>query len=369
MSSHRQPLARRYPSLGLLLCLMVCLTLVNACAVGPDFARPEPPPIQRYTYERQPEGTIKADGLEQHFESGASISEDWWRLFKSDSMNAAVSQALAHNPTLQASEASLRQSQDLLRAGQGIFYPRVDASLNAVRSQSSPLQQGVTVPTGIFNLITPSVNVSYALDVFGSERRTVEGLKAQVESQRYIGKAAYLTLSADVVNACIARAGYSAQIEATEALIALEIEQLHSIESQVKSGTSAYVNLLSQRSQIASNQALLAPLKQKISQTDHLLALLQGTTPDQVAPLEVSLSSLTLPLSIPVSLPSTLVRQRPDILNAQALLHVASANIGVATAAEFPSFSLNANYSSVVAQNHGEFLQISLPLSLQYGNG
>src|SRR5664279_3518071 len=178
------------------------------------------------------------------------------------------------------------------------------------------------------------------------ERRAVEGLGAQVDYQRFAGKAAYLTLSANVVDTCIARAAYAAQIRATEQLIALEIDQLRSTEAQVRAGTASYANVLSQRSLIAANQALLAPLQQKISQADHLLALLQGEVPSRAVPPEIELSALALPLDLPVSLPSELVRQRPDILSAEAQLHAASSNIGVATAAMFPSFSLSATYGT-----------------------
>ena len=329
---------RRYPPWTVL-----CIVMASGCAVGPDFVPPAPPDAQRYTHESLPNATDSADGKAQHFMPGTELVANWWTLFKSEPLNAAVNQALAHNPTLQASLASLRQSQDLLRAGQGAYSPRVDAGLSAERAQSAPTPQA---PTTVFNLVTASVNVSYALDVFGGERRAVEGLSAQVEAQRFLSAAAYLTISANVVNACIARAAYFAQVHATEELIGLETEQLRTLEVQVNSGTTPYANLLSQRSLIAGNLALLAPLKQKISQLDHLLGLLQGLRPDQIAPPDIAMDTLVLPTDIPLSLPSALVRQRPDILSAEALLHVASANIGVATAAQYPSFSLNASYGS-----------------------
>jgi NodT family efflux transporter outer membrane factor (OMF) lipoprotein len=255
-----------------------------------------------------------------------------------------VQRSLSHSPTLQGAEASLRQSQDNLRAGDGVFYPRLDASLGAERARSAPIQSGSSQPGTVYNLVTASGNIGYVLDVFGGERRAVEGLGAQVDAQRYAAKAAYLTLSANVVNTCIARAAYAAQSRATEALIALEVEQLRSIEAQARAGTSPYANVLSQRSLIAANQALLAPLQQKISQAEHLLALLEGESPANVELPDLELDTLALPQDLPVSLPSELVRQRPDILAAEAQLHAASADIGVATAAMFPSFSLNATF-------------------------
>jgi NodT family efflux transporter outer membrane factor (OMF) lipoprotein len=323
---------------------LIAAAVLGACAVGPDFVRPAAPDADRYTRETPLEATAVADGVAQQFAPGGAVPADWWRLFSSPALDAAVQQALAHNPTLQAAQASLRQSQDLLRAGDGVFYPQVDAALGAERARSAPVEQGSKLPGTIYNLVTASGSIGYVLDVFGGERRAVEGLGAQVDVQRYTATAAYLTLSANVVNTCIARAAYAAQIRATEELIALEVEQQHSIEAQVRAGTSPYANVLSQRSLIATNQALLAPLQQKISQAEHLLALLQGALPAAGAVPDIGLDTLSLPQSLPVSLPSDLVHQRPDILAAEAQLHAASAEVGVATAAMFPSFSLNATF-------------------------
>ena len=324
---------------GLLVATAVC-----GCAVGPNFVRPAAPEVTRYTQEPQPSQTMVADGRAQYFSADASLPADWWRLFQSPALDAAVSQALERNPTLQAAAASLRQSQDNLHAGDGIFWPWLGTGLGGQRARSAPQQQGEQTPGSIFNVVTASATISYPLDIFGGERRTAEGLAAQVEQQRFLGKAAYLTLSANVVNTCIARAAYAGQMAATEQLIALETEQLRSIDVQVRTGTQPYANVLSQRSLIATNQALLAPLAQKLSQADHLLALLQGALPAQAVLPVIALDSLQLPLNLPLSLPSDLVRQRPDILAAEAQLHSASADIGVATAAMFPSLSLSATY-------------------------
>jgi NodT family efflux transporter outer membrane factor (OMF) lipoprotein len=320
--------------------------MLSACTVGPDFVRPTPPAVDRYTSEQPVIATIAADGQTQNFKLGASIQADWWRLFKSSQLNAMVQQAIANNPTLAASEATLRQSQDNLRAGEGIFYPQANAGLAAERARNAPIQQGSSIPGTVFNLVTASASVGYILDIFGGERRAVEGLRAQTDAQRYATKAAYLTLSANVVNTSIARAAYAAQILATKQLITMETEQLHATEAQVRAGTSSYASELSIRSQIASSQASLAPLKQRVDQTEHLLATLEGVEPSKASLPNIELAGLTLPTDLPVSFPSELVRQRPDILQAEAQLHLASADIGIATAAMYPSFSLNATYGA-----------------------
>jgi NodT family efflux transporter outer membrane factor (OMF) lipoprotein len=318
--------------------------MLGGCAVGPDFVRPAAPDTDRYTHEAQPEATVKADGQSQHFTPGTDIPADWWRLFKSPPLDAVVRQALSNNPTLQAAEASLRQSQDNLRAGYGLYFPQGQAGASASRQLTAPVQQGSQTSGSIFNLFTASGTISYTLDVFGGKRRTVEGLRAQADSQRYESKAAWLALSANVVNTSIARAAYAAQIRATEQLIDLENQQLHLAETQARAGTAPYSTVLSVRSLMAANQALLAPLRQYASQAEHLLAMLEGVAPSKANLPDIDLAELSLPLDLPVSLPSELVNQRPDILSSEALMHVASANIGIATAAMFPSFSLSGTY-------------------------
>ena len=330
-------------------CLGAIITLMGGCAVGPDFSPPVWLGADRYTRAPLPATTAAADGQAQQFKSGAALTADWWRLFRSAQLDAVVRQAIANNPTLQASEASLRQSQDNLRAGYGVFFPQIGVGLDARRERAAPAQPGAPTSGTIFNLVTLSGTISYTLDVFGGKRRTVEGLQAQTDYQQYAGVAAYLTLSANVVNTCIARAAYASQIRASEQLIELENQQLKITETQVRAGTAPYANVLSLQNLIAANRAALAPLRQRISQAEHLLATLEGVAPPEVSLPEIDLAGLFLPSDLPVSLPSNLVRQRPDILSAEAQLHVASANIGVATAAMFPSFSLSGTYGAAGA--------------------
>jgi NodT family efflux transporter outer membrane factor (OMF) lipoprotein len=325
---------------------ILAAALLSACTVGPDFIKPLSPEVSRYTREKATDTTVVANGQAQHFVLGAELRADWWHLFQSESLNVIVQQAIANNPTLQAAEASLRQSQDNLRAGNGVFFPQIDVSAGASRARSAPLQQGSSANGTIFNLATLSGSISYTLDIFGGEHRTVEGLQAQIDYQRNLNRSAYLTLTANVVNTCIARAAYAVQITTTQQIIAIEQKQLQATEAQQRAGTAAYSSVLSIRSLIAANEASLAPLEQKLSQAEHLLATLEGVIPSSVNLPDSELSQISLPTDVPVSLPSNLVRQRPDILSAEAQLHIATANIGVATAAMFPKFSLSAIYGA-----------------------
>ena len=339
--------------------LIVILAMLSGCVVGPNFVRPAAPDTDRYTRELQSEATVKANGQTQHFTNSNMLSADWWKLFQSPELNALVNQAITNNPTLKASEASLLQSQDSMRAGYGVFFPQIQATTGVSRQRTAaPQGQGLQTNSRIFNLITLSSSVSYALDVFGGARRSVESLRAQADYQRYENVAAYLMLSANVVNTSIARAAYAGEIDITQQLIKLEKEQLRLTQAQVHAGTSPYANVLGIQSLIAAQQASLAPLEQNLSQTQHLLATLEDEFPSQADLPDIDLNKLSLPIDLPVSLPSELVNQRPDILAAEAQMHVASAKIGVATALMFPSFSLDGTFG-VSGSNFGNLTAAS----------
>lgn len=336
-------LRRRLPAAcGGALCVLL---MIASCTVGPDFTAPEAPDRQLY-WQGTLANPIDALGQRQGFVPGGDVQWNWWTLFRSPALDALVKRAISGNPSLQAAEASLRQSQDLLKAGQGVYYPQVSGRFAGYRQQGNGGQPGLGTVDSIFNVVTLSGTVSYALDIFGGERRTVEGLQAQVDVQADRLHAAFLALTANVVNTAIARAAYAAQMQASEQLIALQQQQLEVTQAQVRSGTLADSAQASLRSLIATNQAQLAGLRQRYTQAGHLLVLLGGAAPNQMSVPDISLGSLSLPHDLPVSLPSVLVRQRPDIRVAEAQLHQASADIGVATAALFPSFTLSAQYGT-----------------------
>ncbi len=317
---------------------------LSACAVGPDFTRPEPPKAAGYDRGGNPTSTLAADGNSQRFEAGKKVATEWWRTFGSRKLDEVVDEAVAKNPSLQAAQASLRQSQYLLSAGYGVYFPQVDAGASATRQLFSPAEFGGTGPGTIFNLYTLQATVTYTLDLFGAERRQIEGLGARVDYQRYAAAAAYLSLTGNVVNTVIARAAYDAQIKATEEVVRTFKEQVRLAEIQAQAGTAPYANVLALQSQEAAAETALPPLRQKLSQTEHLLATLAGGTPSEWNPPAIALEDLTLPADLPLSLPSELVRQRPDILVAEADLHAASAEVGVSTAALYPSFTLTGAY-------------------------
>ncbi len=342
------------------LCLF-CLTataLLSGCEVGPDFVRPAPPPVTRYTNGKPAEKTIAANGRAQTFQPGRQIPRNWWRTFHCRALDQVVSEAILRSPNLQSALARLQQSREDLMAGYGVFFPTVDADFNATRQKFSPLKFGSSIPAPLFDLYTLQGTVSYTLDLFGAQRRQVEGLAAQVEYQKQTARAAYLTLVGNVVNTAVAAAAYRAQIKATKQIVVFQQEQLQITQSQEQGGTVAYSNVLAIKTQLEATKATLPPLQKSLSQSQHLLTALVGRTPQQWRPPHFDLDDFTLPADVPVALPSKLVRNRPDILAAQAQLHSAGANIGVATAAMFPNITLDANFG----QNNTDISKLFAPV-------
>jgi NodT family efflux transporter outer membrane factor (OMF) lipoprotein len=317
---------------------------LGACAVGPDYQRPAAPEGKALTAQPLPEATLTADGKTQRFLPGERVAADWWRVFSCPELDAIVAESIAKNPGLEAAKANLRLSQDNLRAGYGVFVPQGSVSAGLTREKYNPAPGAVPSPSSPFNLMTVSATVSYSLDIWGGSRRALEGLRAQVDDQRYTLEGTYVMLSGNVVNTVIAQAAYQAEIDATMASIALLREQVRITQAQADGGTVPYSNVLLIRSQLASTLATLPPLEQKIDQAADLLATLTGRTPADWKQPRIALADITLPKDLPTTLPSELVRQRPDVLVSEALLHAANANIGVATAAELPSLTLNAGY-------------------------
>ncbi len=333
-------------------CLMSQSTLgffalfLCSCAVGPRYVRPAAPTPSRYTTEVQAPSTEQAQGVAQHFAPDSQLASDWWQLFACRSLDTIVTQALQRNPGLEAAQAALRASEDNRRSGYGIFFPQAEFDAGATRQRYAPIRVGQPAPSALFNLFTLSASLSYALDVFGGQRRLIEGLGAQVDLQRASEQATYVALTSNVVDTVIARAAYRAEIDATRHLIDMQREQVRLGEIQAQAGTVPYANVLSLQAQLASYEATIPQLQQKLDQSEDLLATLVGHVPAEWRSPEIALADLTLPQDLPVTLPSELVRQRPDILLAEATAHAASANIGVATAALLPSINLSGSYSA-----------------------
>jgi NodT family efflux transporter outer membrane factor (OMF) lipoprotein len=323
---------------------------IGGCAVGPDFHRPAAPQVSGYTAAPLSDTTSSPGdpaSEAQRFASGSDISADWWTLFHSPPLNELIAQSLLTNPDLKAAQAALSVARENVLAQRGVFYPSVAAGFSASRQR----QAGTISPTPSsnafqYNLFTPQVSVSYVPDVFGLNRRTVESLQAQAEEVRFQMIATYTTLTSNVVVTAIQAGSVRAQIEVTRQLIELNSHMLEIVKYQSDKGYASGLDLAAQDAQLAAVAATLPPLLKQEAQLHDLLAVLAGRFPSQAPAENFALTDLQLPQQLPVSLPSELVAQRPDVRQAEANLHDASAKIGIAIANRLPNIELTANAGS-----------------------
>jgi NodT family efflux transporter outer membrane factor (OMF) lipoprotein len=328
----------------------VASLLITGCAAGPNFKKPDAPDVGGYT-ARPLSSTVTssnvAGGEAQRFATGTEVSGDWWTLFHSKSLNELIDDSLASNPDLKAAQAALSAARENVLAQRGVYYPNVAASFSASRQR----QSGQIAPTPnsnafLYNLFTPQVSVSYTPDVFGLNYRTVESLKAQEQAVRFQMIATYTTLTSNVVVAAIQEGSLQMQIKATREIIEINAKIVQILQYQFAKGYVSRLDVAAQESQLAQVTATLPPLLKQSAQQRDLLAVLAGKFPNQAPAEQFELSSLQLPAELPVSLPSALVAQRPDVLQAEANLHAASAKIGIAIANRLPNIALTANAGS-----------------------
>jgi NodT family efflux transporter outer membrane factor (OMF) lipoprotein len=327
------------------------LAVLGGCAVGPNFHKPAAPPASDYGSAPSQGSTASAPGTggqAQQFIAGRDIPGEWWTLFRSDKLTALVEQSLKGNPNMDAAQAALRQAQLLYKAQRTSLLPTVQGSFGATRSEypTNSLTAPTTASSSTYNLFTAQLSLSYMPDVFGGNRRALEATRAQVEATRYQLIATYVTLSSNVVTTAVQEASLRGQIAATERMLTLQRQLTETIEKQKGIGTANTIDLLPQQAAEAQTAATLAPLQKQLGQTRDALTALLGRLPSAEPVETFRLDELSLPTDLPVSLPSKLIEQRPDVRQAEENLHAASAEVGVAVANMLPQFDISADTGS-----------------------
>ena len=321
--------------------------MLAGCASGPDFKPPAAPDVAGYTARALPAQTVAAPtalGGAQRFVAGAPVAAEWWRQFGSAKLDALIEAALRASPTLEAAQATLRQARQNYEAKAGTTqYPQANANLGAQRQGVNNAAAGLPGGERTYNLFNTGVAVSYDLDLAGGNRRALEALAAQTEHQRYQLEAARLSLIGNLATTAIIQAQLAGQIEASAAILAAQEEQLALTRKRLALGAASERDVLALQTQVEQTRAGLPPLRLRLEQQQHLLATLAGQPPGSAAPPEFTLADFSLPGELPVSLPSELTRQRPDIQAAEALLAAASAQRGVAVSRLYPRIALSAN--------------------------
>jgi NodT family efflux transporter outer membrane factor (OMF) lipoprotein len=340
----------------------------SGCAVGPNFHKPQAPKDAGYSTTPLPEATASTSGAggdAERFVTGQDVPYKWWEAFGSAAMNSLVERALRANPTVKAAQAALRQAQEMVYAQQGYFYPTVGADYSFERqkvagnlSSNDPGPQGngtviqsrTPAAPVIYNMHTAELTVGFTPDVFGLNRRKVESLDAQKEMQRFELEATYITLASNVVTAAIEEASILVQLKATREIIADNETALNVLHDKFRLGFATRIDLATQELQLAQAKALLPPLEKQFEQNRDLLRALAGRLPNQDVAETFELSSLTLPAQLPLTLPSKIIEQRPDIRAAEEQLRSANAQVGVAIAAMLPQFDITGAIGGTATQ-------------------
>ncbi|AVT80924.1 efflux transporter outer membrane subunit [Rhodopseudomonas palustris] len=333
--------------------LGTCVCLAG-CAVGPNFVQPQSPEVDRYTAAALP---AKSPGKAQPFVVAEDVPTRWWSAFRSDPLDRLVRATVVRNPSLQAADAAIKVAHFNALAQRGLFFPQVSASYSP-STQLSSNNEASDAPQQRLSLHTAQLNIAYTFDVWGGNARAVESLDAVTEQQQFLLEATHLTLTANVVTAAIGEASLRGQIAATKKIVAIERDILGILKSQFEAGQAAQVDVLTQEAALAQVEQTLPPLEKQLAIQRDLLTALAGNYSAAQVPERFELARLSLPRNIPVLVPSTLVRRRPDVRAAEANLHAVSAQVGVAVAARLPNISVGASTAGASATN---FAQLFAP--------
>ena len=314
--------------------------------VGPNFHSPPPAPVKQFTEKPLPLKTVHTKGTggkAQRFHPDTDLPILWWELFHSPEINELITAGLNHSPNVTAAAAALRQAGENWKAQIGSsLLPQVNGAMGVIRQRYSGVQIGIPGDSQTFSLYNPAFNLSYTLDLFGGARRQIEGLHAQIDYQRFQLIAAKVTLTTNIVTTAVNIASYQAQIDATNDLIKAQSNILDVLAAQYRSGGISNADVLTQKALVEQSKATLPPLETNLARAKHSMSALIGTFPDRPLPI-IRLDRLQLPGDLPVTIPSMLVRQRPDIRSAEATMHKAMTQIGVATANLLPQLTLSAS--------------------------
>jgi NodT family efflux transporter outer membrane factor (OMF) lipoprotein len=331
--------------------------VVAGCTVGPDFKTPDPPRDNTYLSGDPAAETVSVPdvlgGEAQHFVADLDIPAQWWDVYQSRPLNHLIEQAMRANPDFQSAIQALKAAQQTARAQRAALFPVVTVSGSATQNQTSASLSAPTIDPNafIFGLFTGLLNVSYVLDLWGGTRRAAESAEALAESQCFLLEAAYLTLSSNVVVAAITEASLRAQIAVTERTIDIQRQTLELLQRRFAIGQSSRYDVATQEAALAQSLATLPPLRNQLSMQRNLLATLTGRTTAHVPAETFELNGLTLPQTLPVSMPARMIEQRPDVRSAESSVHAAGANVGVATAAMLPQITGTLIYGSTATSS------------------
>ncbi|HWF00546.1 MAG TPA: efflux transporter outer membrane subunit, partial [Caulobacteraceae bacterium] len=348
MIAHRSGRFWRAP----LVAALLAGTAAGCKTVGPNFKPPPAPVVAGYVAPGERTAPASGDGSAPALTIalGEKVTGDWWTLFRSPDLDGLVKQAIAGSPTLVSAKARLAEAREGATVARSALYPQIgfNASIGGDKQSLNTfgLPSSTVALPDAYELFQFGPSASYTLDLFGGTRRRIEQQAALADYQGDQLDAAYLTLTGGTVAQALQVASVRAQLKAVSDILDIDQQNLDLVQTERKAGTVPDSDVVRAESQLAADETLRPSLDQQLSIAKHALAVLTGRAPGDWSPPDFDLTALTLPGTLPVSLPSDLVHQRPDILAAESLLHASSARIGIATAQLYPEITLSAGVSA-----------------------
>ena len=348
-----QVLLRNTPRSAVWIVAAVLSMAVAGCSVGPDFEAPKPPSATRYTSPGEapvPDPDPTKAVPTQATAIGERVTANWWTLFRSSDLNLLIKEAIAGSYTLESAKAKLEQAREAIAVAASALYPQIGLNAGVTEEKQSAATFGLTPDVAPlpprFNLFQVGPTASYTPDLFGQTHRRIEQQAALAEYQSDQLDAAYLTLTGNTVSLALHAASVRSQLKALNDILVIDRQNVELVRRQRQAGTVPDSDVIVAESQLAADETLKPGLEQQLSVARHALAVLIGRAPGNWSPPDLDLAAFTLPHRLPVSIPSELVHQRPDIQAAEAQLHAASAQVGIATAQLYPSITLSAGVSA-----------------------
>jgi NodT family efflux transporter outer membrane factor (OMF) lipoprotein len=324
--------------------LIVLVLFLSACTLGPQFSTPKAPEVSSYT-------SLKSSSVpgDQKFVNDQDIPEKWWMSFKCSKLDEMIEIALKNNHSLAAAKETLHQVREEWNAQRAQNrFPKVWGSAQIADQRIS----NVNIDTKAVNALRFTtedllLNFSYDLDIYGQNKKELEALLAKMDYQKFQLEGVTLNLIVGIIGSVGKEMALREKIKITQDILVTQEQQLSMFEKQMSLGGASRLNVLSQKTLLEQTKAILPPLQKQLAYTRHQLAVYLGKFPNEEKTLpEFRFEEITLPLELPMSLPSRLTQQRPDIRAAEELLHMASANIGVAHADLFPHLTLSGGYGT-----------------------
>lgn len=324
------------------LTLGIATALLAACAVGPDYVRPDVPTPEHFVQAEAAPSPAGDNAAATNGGVALVTDSEFWRGFDDPLLTRLVEESLSANHDLRIALANYDRANALLRGAKFDYFPTITANAEASDGRASADQApGVSRADRDAESYSAGVSASWELDVFGRVRRGVESQRAGAQASADDLQALQVTIVGEVARSYVDLRGLQERLRIARENADNQQETLRLVEARFNAGRGSEFDTSRARAQLEATRARVPALEAQVAVTMHRIAVLTGRTPDAlIAELDPQQPLPPLPARIDPSTPGDLLRHRPDVAAAEQRLHAATARIGVATADLFPRFTL-----------------------------